>query len=49
VVLGEGKPVWAKAFDRLGRYFSKRFGLDWKEKDRFLKEFEISLKEDMGE
>lgn len=49
VVLGEGKPVWKKLFDKLEQYFSKRFGPDWKEKDRFFKEFETRLKEDLGE
>jgi len=44
VVLGGGKPVWQKVFDKLGSYFKKRFGPDWKERDRFLKEFEDSLK-----
>jgi len=47
VVLGEGKPVWEKLFDKLGGYFSKRFGPDWKEKDRFFKEFEEKLKQDL--
>jgi len=46
VVLGEGKPVWEKLFDKLGSYFSKRFGPDWKEKDRFFQEFEEKLKQD---
>lgn len=44
VALGEGKPVWKKLFDRLGGYFNKRFGPDWKEKDRFFKEFEQELR-----
>ncbi|MCP4669518.1 MAG: response regulator [Deltaproteobacteria bacterium] len=47
VVLGEGKPVWRKLFDKLGHYFDKRFGPDWKEKDRFFKEFEEELKESL--
>ena len=47
VVLEEGKPVWKKLFDRLGDYFNKRFGPDWKERDRFFKEFEQTLKEDL--
>ena len=47
VVLGEGKPVWEKLFNKLGNYFSKRFGPDWKEKDRFFKEFEEQLKQDL--
>jgi CheY-like chemotaxis protein len=44
VVLGGAKPVWEKLFDRLGGYFNKRFGPDWKEKDKFFKEFEEELK-----
>ena len=44
VVLNEGKPVWAKLFDKFGEYFKKRFGPDWNEKDRFFKEFEESFK-----
>jgi len=39
VVLGAGKPVWQKLFKRIGGFFDKRFGPDWKEKDRFFKEF----------
>lgn len=44
VVLNEGKHLWVKFFDRLGDFFNKRFGPDWKEKDRFFKEFEDTLK-----
>ena len=43
VVLGEGKPIWAKLFSRFGDYFNRRFGPDWKEKDKFFKEFEESV------
>ncbi|MBW2079003.1 MAG: response regulator [Deltaproteobacteria bacterium] len=39
VVMGGGKPVWKKLLDRMGAYFAKRFGPDWKERDRFFKEF----------
>ena len=39
VVLGEGKPVWQKFFERLGGYFNKHFGPDWVEKDKFFKDF----------
>jgi DNA-binding response OmpR family regulator len=46
VVMGEGKPVWKKLFEKLGDYFNKRFGPDWKERDKFLREFEASLKEE---
>ena len=44
VVLNGGKSIWLKFFDRLGTYFNKRFGPDWKEKDKFFKEFEESLR-----
>ncbi|MFH1489718.1 MAG: response regulator [Pseudomonadota bacterium] len=45
VVLDGGKSIWLKLFDRLGSYFNKRFGPDWKERDKFFKEFEESLKQ----
>ena len=48
VVLEEGKPVWKKLFDRLGDYFNKRFGPDWRERDAFFKRFEEELKADQG-
>jgi CheY-like chemotaxis protein len=44
VVLGKGKPLWIKFFDRLGGYFNRRFGPDWKERDHFFKDFEESLR-----
>ncbi len=44
VVLGEGKPLWSKSFDKFGIYFHKRFGPDWKERDKFFKESEESLR-----
>ncbi len=44
VVLNGERSVWIKLFDRLGGYFNKLFGPDWKEKDRFFKEFEESLR-----
>jgi CheY-like chemotaxis protein len=44
VVMGKGKPMWIKFFDKLGSYFNKRFGPDWKERDRFFKDFEESLR-----
>ncbi|MBW2609880.1 MAG: hypothetical protein JRC68_06015 [Deltaproteobacteria bacterium] len=45
VVLNDGKPIWIKLFDQLGDYLKRRFGPDWKEKDRFFKDFEESLRE----
>jgi DNA-binding response OmpR family regulator len=38
-----GEPPWKLLFDRLGGYFDKRFGPDWKNKDReFWSEFSRS-------
>jgi len=48
VVLEGGKPAWQKLFDKLGDLFNKRFGPDWKEKDRFFKEFEEELRKSEG-
>ena len=46
VVLGGGKRLWwLKSMDRFGTYFKDRFGADWKEKDKFFKKFEKSLRE----
>ena len=44
VVLGGGKSVWGKLFDKLGTYFNERFGTNWKEQDEFFKKFEQELK-----
>jgi CheY-like chemotaxis protein len=41
-----GRPVWQKLFDKLGHCFDKQFGPDWKEKDKFLKEFKEELLRD---
>jgi DNA-binding NtrC family response regulator len=40
----DGKSMWINFFDTLSAYFNKRFGPDWKERDRFFKEFEDSLR-----
>jgi DNA-binding NtrC family response regulator len=45
VVQGGGKRLWwLSSFDKLGEYFDKRFGADWKDKDQFFKDFVASLK-----
>ena len=49
VVLGGGKSAWEKLFDKLGSFFSNRFGPDWKERDAFFKAFEKELKESAKE
>ncbi|MBN1626352.1 MAG: response regulator [Deltaproteobacteria bacterium] len=43
LVRDKWKSNWMGFFDRLGFYFSRHFGPDWKEKDKFFKEFEESL------
>ncbi len=45
VVLKGGQPVWKKLFDRLGDFFNKRFGPDWKQRNAFFEEFERSLQQ----
>ena len=47
VILGEGKPVWQKVFDKLEDYFKKRFGPDWKQQDKFFEEFKETLRGDL--
>lgn len=37
-------PSWMTFFERLGVYFNKYFGPNWKEKDQFFRDFEESLK-----
>jgi DNA-binding NtrC family response regulator len=49
VVLGEGKSAWNKLFEKMEDFFNKRFGPDWKEKDKFFKEFEQELKKSLQE
>lgn len=49
VVLGGGKPVWQKLFDKLGDFFNTRFGTDWKDRDLFFKEFEEELRQSKEE
>jgi CheY-like chemotaxis protein len=43
VVLKGGQPVWEKLFDKLGGFFNKHFGPDWKERNKFFEEFEKSI------
>jgi CheY-like chemotaxis protein len=40
LVLDNWKADWMGFFDRLGIYFSKHFGPDWKEKDKFFQEIQ---------
>ncbi len=49
VVTGSKKVVWKNLLDKLGDYFDRRFGSDWKEKDDFFKKFEEELIESKKE
>jgi len=45
VVLGGGKRLWwLKSLEKTGSYFDEKFGTGWKDKDKFFKEFEQSIK-----
>jgi DNA-binding NtrC family response regulator len=47
VVLGGGKRLWwLKSLEKTGPYFDEKFGPGWKDKDKFFKEFEESLKKE---
>jgi CheY-like chemotaxis protein len=43
VVLKEGRPAWDKWLDKLGGYFNKRFGPDWKQRNQFFVDFEQAV------
>jgi DNA-binding NtrC family response regulator len=49
VILEEGRPVWGKLFQRLGDFYNKRFGADWKERNAFFKDFEKTIKKNISE
>jgi DNA-binding response OmpR family regulator len=48
VVLGAGKKLWQKLFDKVGDTFNRHFGPDWREKDEFFKKFEQELAKSLG-
>jgi len=48
VVLKGGQPAWGKLFDKLGGFFNKHFGPDWKQRNQFFKEFEESMNPSKG-
>lgn len=37
-------PIWQKTFDSAGEIFNQHFGLDWKTRDKFFREFMEELK-----
>ena len=46
VVLKGGQPVWGRLFDKLGGFFSKQFGPDWRQRSEFFEEFQESIQKD---
>lgn len=48
MVMGGGKSIWVRFFDKLGGFFDQRFGPDWKERDAFFKEFEAEIRQNGG-
>jgi len=44
-VIGRGSLSWVRVFDKLGNYFGKRFGPDWKERDKFFRDFEEAVRQ----
>jgi hypothetical protein len=44
VITGSKKMVWKNLLDKLGDYFDRQFGPDWKERDEFFRKFEEELK-----
>ena len=47
VVMGAGKHLWKRLFEKMGAYFDRKFGPDWKERDQFFKEFEKELESEL--
>jgi len=45
VVTGSKKMVWKNLLNKLGDYFERQFGADWKQKDDFFRKFEEELSE----
>lgn len=45
VVTVGGKSPWVRFFDKLGGFFDRRFGPDWKQSDTFFKEFEAKVRQ----
>jgi CheY-like chemotaxis protein len=44
VVTVGGKMPWIRFFDKLGGFFDRRFGPDWKQSDDFFREFEDTVR-----
>ncbi len=44
VVTDRGKSPWIRFFDKLGGFFDRKFGPDWKQSDDFFREFEEKVR-----
>lgn len=49
VITGSHKVVWQNLLEKLGDYFDRQFGADWKEKDDFFRKFEEELSDSQKE
>ncbi|MBW2481069.1 MAG: response regulator [Deltaproteobacteria bacterium] len=49
VITGSHKVVWQNLLEKLGDYFARQFGADWKEKDDFFRKFEEEFSDSQKE
>ena len=49
VITSSRKMVWKNLLEKLGDYFDRQFGADWKEKDEFFRKFEEELSDSQKE
>lgn len=47
-VQGGTRSSWTLFFDAFGGFFNKRFGVDWKERDKYFQEFEEAVRNPKG-
>jgi hypothetical protein len=49
VITSSRKMVWKNLLEKLGDYFDRQFGADWKEKDDFFRKFEEEFSDSQKE
>lgn len=49
IITSSRKMVWKNLLEKLGDYFDRQFGADWKEKDDFFRKFEEELSDTQKE
>ena len=49
VITSSRQMVWKNLLEKLGDYFDRQFGADWKEKDEFFRKFEEELSDSQKE